>query len=94
MWVFGESHLMDSFFIIAFASFVEAQQDFSENFSGWLKVSLSLFLECFASCLLLLGCRQGQRFTSRSTNAYSFVPLIPTNISVRSCFFANHLARA
>ena len=35
--------LMDSFFIIAFASFVEAQHDFSQTFSGWLKVSLSLF---------------------------------------------------
>ena len=34
--------LMDSFFIIAFASFVEAQQDFSQTFSGWLKVYLSL----------------------------------------------------
>jgi hypothetical protein len=34
---------MDSFFIIAFASFVEAQYDFSQTFSGWLKVRLSLF---------------------------------------------------
>ena len=33
---------MDSFFIIALASFVEAQQDFSQTFSGWLKVYLSL----------------------------------------------------
>jgi hypothetical protein len=30
--------LMDSFFVIAFASFVEAQHDFSQTFSGWLKV--------------------------------------------------------
>jgi hypothetical protein len=35
--------LIDSFFIIAFASFVEVQHDFSQTFSGWLKVSLSLF---------------------------------------------------
>jgi hypothetical protein len=34
---------MDSFFVIAFASFVETQHDFSQTFSGWLKVSLSLF---------------------------------------------------
>ena len=33
---------MDSFFVIAFASFVEAQHDFSQTFSGWLKVPLSL----------------------------------------------------
>lgn len=30
---------MYSFFIIAFASFVEGQHDFSQTFSGWLKVS-------------------------------------------------------
>lgn len=31
--------LSSSFFIIAFASFVEAQHDFSQTFSAWLKVS-------------------------------------------------------
>lgn len=35
--------LIDSFFIIAFASFAEAQHDFSQTFSGWLKVFLSFF---------------------------------------------------
>jgi hypothetical protein len=87
--------LMDSFFTIAFASFVEGQHDFSQTFSGWLKVSLSLFFwNASQVAYRLLGCRQGQRFTSRSMYAYSFIPLIPTNISVRSCFYANHLARA
>lgn len=32
---------MDSFFTIAFASFVEAQHDFTLSFSGWLKVLFS-----------------------------------------------------
>ena len=32
---------MFSFFTIAFASFVEAQHDFSQPFSDWLKVCLS-----------------------------------------------------
>ena len=32
---------MYSFFTIAFASFVEAQHDFSQPFSDWLKVRLS-----------------------------------------------------
>jgi hypothetical protein len=40
--IFGESHL-GSFFVIAFASFVEAQQDFSQTFSGWLKVPPYIF---------------------------------------------------
>jgi hypothetical protein len=37
------SLILDSFFVIAFASFVEAQDDFSQTFSGWLKVPLPLF---------------------------------------------------
>jgi hypothetical protein len=45
LWVsLASLTLMDSFFTIAFASFVEAQHDFSQTFSGWLKVSLSLFI--------------------------------------------------
>ena len=44
LWVtLASLTLMDSFFVIAFASFVEGQHDFSQSFSGWLKVSLSLF---------------------------------------------------
>jgi hypothetical protein len=34
---------MYSFFTIAFASFVEAQHDFSQSFSDWLKVRLSRY---------------------------------------------------
>ena len=30
----------DSFFIIAFAEYVDSQGDFSQSFSSWLKVSL------------------------------------------------------
>jgi hypothetical protein len=30
-----------SFFIIAFASYVEDQEDFGQSFSGWLKVCLA-----------------------------------------------------
>ncbi len=33
--------LLFSFFTIAFATFVEAQHDFSQSFSDWLKVCLS-----------------------------------------------------
>lgn len=35
-------NITSSFFTIAFASFVETQHDFSETFSGWLKVFFSL----------------------------------------------------
>jgi hypothetical protein len=47
--------LIDSFFIIAFASFVEVQHDFSQTFSGWLKVSLSLFFWILRKLLTVTG---------------------------------------
>jgi hypothetical protein len=66
---------MNSFFTIVFASFVEAQDDFTLSFSGWLKV---LFSQCafriahFRSVI----CRQGRRFTSGPPTAHSHTPLI------------------
>lgn len=49
-WNDSESHLLipekisltllDSFFAIAFASYVESQKDFSQTFSEWLQVRL------------------------------------------------------
>jgi hypothetical protein len=47
--------LMDSFFIVAFASFVEAQCEFSQTFSGWLKVSLSLSSGMLCKLLTVAG---------------------------------------
>jgi hypothetical protein len=46
---------MNSFFTIAFASFVEAQHDFSQTFSGWLKVYLSLFSGMLRNLLTFAG---------------------------------------
>lgn len=63
---------MSSFFTIAFASFVEAQHDFSQSFSDWLKVRPSLALS-LASCLRSPRRRQERRFTSMSIMAYSLL---------------------
>jgi hypothetical protein len=53
--IFGELTLMNSFFTIAFASFVEAQHDFSQTFSDWLKVYLSLFSGMLRKLLTVTG---------------------------------------
>lgn len=55
MGIFGELTLMNSFFTIAFASFVEAQHDFSQTFSDWLKVYLSLFSGMLRKLLTVTG---------------------------------------
>jgi hypothetical protein len=72
---------MSSFFTIAFASFVEAQGDFTLCFSDWLKVLLfsrSVLLVAHCRCVV---CRQGRRFTSQPPTVYSHTPLIPMKFS-------------
>ena len=46
---------MYSFFTIAFASFVDGQQDFSQSFSDWLKVCLLRFPLQVADCRFDVG---------------------------------------
>jgi hypothetical protein len=71
---------MNSFFTIAFASFVEAQDDFSLCFSDWLKVlvfSWRVFRVAHCRCEY----RQGRRFTSRPPIPLFHTPLSSWNLS-------------
>jgi hypothetical protein len=70
---------LNSFFSIAFASFVEAHHDFSQSFSSWLKVHL--FSWSPSRVAYRLWIRRGQRFTSKPQTAHSCVTHLHEKIS-------------
>ena len=81
---------MYSFFTIAFASFAEAQHDFSQSFSDWLKVSLSHRPLQVAYCWVDVG-KNGDLQVSLSQSSLIGC-CIHSQIIAKSCFFASHMA--